>query len=344
MKKAKMLISTILTAVIILTVAACSRSGTASQGSADRSSAGQPDVELTVASAAASTNAGYQFMLDAADTATNKSGGKLKFRVVWDATLGNDGELIESCIDGSIPVIALFSSAPLLSYIPEIAIFDMPAVYESKEQAYSGISQFKNFFNDIFQKKNLKIVGMGFNGFRGLTTNQNLQTPADFRGMKIRTMENRYHMAFWTNMGSSPTPLAFSELYLALQQGLIHAQDNPIAAVYASKFYEVQKYYMPVTVFPSVLLVIMNLDAYNALPAEYKVLVEEFSETFMRVSYEQNDQTEEDAIKAMGSAISALPYTNEIKAAMKSAAEPVWTQIAQSIGADVAEAYIKTGR
>ena len=184
---------------------------------------------------------------------------------------------------------------------------------------------------------------MGFYGFRGLSTNVNLQTPADFRGMKIRTMENRYHMAFWTNMGSSPTPLAFSELYLALQQGLIHAQDNPIAGIYASKFYEVQRYYMPITVFPSVLLIIMNLDAYNALPAEYKVLVEEFSETFLKVSYEQHDKTDEDALKAM-TTLALLPYTNEIKAAMKTAAEPVWAQIAQSIGADVAEAYLETGR
>ena len=80
-----------------------------------------PEMSLTIASSASSTNITYQVQCDAAQAISDQTGGKLKINVVWDGTLGNDGELVESCMGGSIPMISLASS-PLLSYYPEIAL------------------------------------------------------------------------------------------------------------------------------------------------------------------------------------------------------------------------------
>lgn len=352
MRKMKTFLAALLSVCMLLSLAACgggSQSSSAPAASSDAAASVDtaaeasdlPEMKFTIASSASSTNEMYNIQVTAAEDATATSGGKLNFDVIWDGTLGSDSELIENCMTGSIPIISVASS-PFLPYIPEIAVFDMPAVYSGSEAAYAGISQFTDSFNDIFREKNLHILGMGFSNFRGLSTNTNIQTAGDFKGMKIRTMENKYHMAFWTNLGSSPTPLAFSELYLALQQGLVDAQDNPATAVYASKFYEVQDYFMPVTAFPFVNIIAMNKDTYDALPAEYQTILTDFAGDFLYKNYEADEQIQADAITNMGDGITILPYTDEIQAAMKTAAEPVYEQIAADIGSDITEAYLAT--
>ena len=134
----------------------------------------------------------------------------------------------------------------------------------------------------------MQLIGLGFSNFRGLSTNKEIKTADDFKDMTIRVMENKYHTAFWENLGAKPTPLAFSDLYMALQQGLVQAQDNPITAVYASKFYEVQEYYMPITAFPMVNVIAINKSTYDSLPAEYQTILTQFAEAFLEQSYEQN--------------------------------------------------------
>ena len=298
-----------------------------------------PEVELTVGSSAASSNIGYTFMVDAAKAVEEKTGGKLKINVVWDGTLGNDGELIESCMGGNVDMISLASS-PLLSYVPEIAVFDMPMVFESMEQAWEGLATFADSFQPIMNEKGMQLLSMNFQKFRGLSTNVNIQSPADIEGMSIRIMENKYHQLFWENLGAKPTPLAFSELYLALQQGLVDAQDNPIAAIYTTKFHEVQDYFMKITAFPFVSFGLINKETYDSLPAEYQVLLEEFFLEYDVNTYEYSEQEEADAIAAMADACTELPYTEEIIAALKAAAEPVWEQIKADIGAEMPDALI----
>lgn len=352
MKQYRKCLALLLTLALVLPLVACGDTKTPAASSKPGASTSTPSgsgetdlpkMAFTVASSAASANASFQIQQDSADAIAAKTDGNLTFNLLWDATLGSDSELIENCMAGSVPVISLASS-PLLSYIPEIAVFDMPAVYTSAEAAYEGIAQFKETFAEILEAKNLKILGVGFQNFRGLSSSVDLSTPEGLKGMSIRTMENKYHMAFWSNLGASPTPLAFSELYLSLQQGLVQAQDNPINAVYASKFYEVQDNYMPITAFPFVNFVLMNKDTYDALPEEYKTLSEEFADVYLRESYLQNEQIEADAFAACGDGIEKLEYTDEFKAAMRTAAEPVWEQIAADIGSEITDAYLATGK
>ena len=299
-----------------------------------------PEMSLTIASSASSTNITYQVQCDAAQAISDQTGGKLKINVVWDGTLGNDGELVESCMGGSIPMISLASS-PLLSYYPEIALFDMPMVFSTREQAYDGLKNFKDTFNSILQEKGMEVLAIGFQQFRGLSTNVNIQKPEDFQGMSIRTMENKYHMAFWENLGAKATPLAFSDLYLSLQQGLVQAQDNPIGGVYASKFYEVQDYFMPITAFPFVAFITMNKEAYDALPAAYQELLVEFADQFMEESYKVMEEDDQHSFELIGDQMTVLDYTQEIQDAMKKAAEPVWNDIRAAVGDELVDEYLK---
>lgn len=202
----KRILSLVLAGAMVLSLAACgggnNNGGSAGANNGGGANAGSnngggdlPEMNLIMASSAASANTDYSIQVAAAEAASEKTGGKLTITCTWDGTLGNDSELIENCRAGSIPMITLGSS-PLLSYIPEIAVFDMPSVYSDAESAYEGIGQFEETFGPIMEQAGFKLLGMGFSKFRGLSTNRNLQTPADFKGMTIRIMENKYHTAF----------------------------------------------------------------------------------------------------------------------------------------------------
>lgn len=298
------------------------------------------NLNLTIASSASSTNASYQGQADAANAINKATGGKITINPVWDGTLGSDSELIENCIAGSIPMISLASS-PLLNYVPQVAVFDMPAVYTDREAALEGIAKFEDTMEPILEQANLKLLGMGFQQFRGLSSNKEIKTPDDFKGLKIRTMENSYHMAFWQNMGAAPTPLAFSELYLSLQQGLVDAQDNPMATLESSKFAEVQDYFMPVTVFPFVNFRLMNLDQFNALEPDAQQALIDFAHQDNYDEYVIQLEDDKRVRAEMEDNVKFLEETPEIYSTMVEAAKPVWDQIATAVGDDLVDSYLK---
>ena len=302
------------------------------------------EVKLTIASSAASSNTAYSVQVAAAEAVKEATGGKVQIDCVWDGTLGNDAELIENCIAGAIPMISLATS-PLLPYFPQIGVFDCPAVFADDASARAGIAQFVDSFAPIFEEAGLKLLAMDFSQWRGLSSNVEIKTPDDFKNVKIRVMENQYHIAFWTNLGAQPTPLAFSELYTSLQQGLVNSQDNPLAGVVASKFTEVQDFWMPITAFPFVNVRLMNLDAFNALEADAQQAVIDFAQEDLEQEYwmqiDDNARLYEQ-IAAEGS-MTVLEYTDEIKEALVAAGKPVWDQVAKSVGEDVVDAYLATG-
>lgn len=351
----KKVVAMVLGAAMVMSMAACGGGKTADTTTAAAADAGAgttaavsgavntddlPEVTLTLGSSAASSNDTYQVMVDLEKEVEEKTGGKLKINVVWDGTLGGDGELVESCMGGSVDMVSLASS-PLLAYFPEIAVFDMPMVFDSTDQAAKGLSAFTESFQPIMREKNIELLSLGFQQFRGLSTNVEIKTPEDIKGMSIRIMENKYHQLFWQNLGANPTPMAFSELYLSLQQGLVDAQDNPIGGIYASKFYEVQDYIMRITAFPFVSFIIINEDVYNGLPEEYQKVLVEFAEDYNAKSLEVTLATEDGYVDLMEKkGLTCLEFTPEIRDAMKAAAEPVWEQIKQDIGSEIPDALL----
>ena len=297
------------------------------------------EVNLVLGSSASSTNEQFGIQQDLADELSEKTGGKLNIQLSWDGVLGGDAELAESCMGGNIDIISMATS-PLLSYMQEIAVFDMPAVFEDAASAYEGIAQFADTFQPVFNDRGMQLLALGFSTFRGLSTNTEITGPDSFQGMSIRVMENKYHTAFWTNLGAAPTPLAFSDLYMALQQGMVDAQDNPITAVYASKFYEVQDYYMNIPVFPMVNVLAINKATYDALPAEFQTALTQWAQAFMEQSYVQAEQIDANAFEAIGDQITVLECTDEIFQAFRTAAEPVWDEVKADIGEELPNAYL----
>ena len=128
-------------------------------------------------------------------------------------------------------------------------------------------------------------------GFRCITTNREIKSFEDLAGMQMRVQDNANHIAFWIDATLAPTPLAFSELYLSLQQGLLEAQENPYRTTVASKFYEVQKYVTNSNHVPQCNVIFMGKAAYDALPPEYQKMVDQTMEELLPYAQEVTDES-----------------------------------------------------
>jgi tripartite ATP-independent transporter DctP family solute receptor len=157
--------------------------------------------------------------------------------------LGGERDMIEGLQIGSLDVV-ITSTGPLGNFVPQVYALDLPFLFRDYDHARSTLDgEIGQELLDEIGKNNLVGLAWSENGFRHVTNSQRpVRTPEDLQGLKLRTMENRVHMAAFEGMGAAPTPMAFPELFGALQQGVVDGQENPVTVITASKFWEVQKY------------------------------------------------------------------------------------------------------
>lgn len=169
------------------------------------------------------------------------SGGKYEIREQAAGALGGERDLIEGLQIGSVE-LAVSSTGPLGNFVPETLVLDLPFLFKDYAAARSILDgEIGQELLDKVSENNLVALAWTENGFRHVTNSSRpINTPADLEGLKIRTMENPVHMEIFRAAGASPTPMAFPEVFAALQQNVIDGQETPIPVITASKFWEVQ--------------------------------------------------------------------------------------------------------
>lgn len=171
------------------------------------------------------------------------SKGKLKVEIYPNAQLGSDRQAVEAISVGSLEMTV--PGGPVISgFYEPYMVFDLPYLFTTREAAYAAMDgELAKKATAGLKDKNILVLGIGENGFRHITNNKGpIYEPKDLNGLKIRTMENPLHIAAFKGMGANPTPIAFGELFTALQQNTVVAQETPVAIIYSSRFFEVQKY------------------------------------------------------------------------------------------------------
>ena len=174
----------------------------------------------------------------------SRTGGRVKVDVFPGGQLGNERELIEALRMGTVEM-AITSDGPVGGFFEPILVLGIPYAFPSTVTAWKALDGpfGQELMESMRQKTGIRCLAVTENGFRHFTNNSRvIKGPADMKGLKIRTMENPSHMAIVKAMGADPTPIAFGELYSALQQKIVDGQENPIAVLYMIKGYEVQKY------------------------------------------------------------------------------------------------------
>lgn len=169
--------------------------------------------------------------------------GRYKCQQFPNGSLGGEREMIEAVQLGTLDIVNT-STGPVGNFVPEVKIVDIPFLFRDYDHArrYLDGAAGQELLTK-FPSKGLVALAWTENGFRHMTNSKRaIVKPADAAGLKMRTMENKVHMEGYKAFGIQPTPMAFPEVFGALQQGAVDGQENPIPVILASKFSQVQKH------------------------------------------------------------------------------------------------------
>lgn len=270
-----------------------------------------------------------------AELLKQKSGGSYKTQVYPSGQLGSDRELLQSAQAGDIAFV-LQTTAPQVNFVPKLSVFDLPNLFPNIEVARRSIDKFLPTIAKEYEKNGFKILGIGDQGFRVMSSNKKIDKLGDFKGIKIRTMENKYHIAYWRALGANPTPLPWGEVYLSLQQGTIDAQENPIEVIVAAKLYEQQKYVVMTNHVLHSITITMSKKIYDKLPAEDKKLIEDAAAETVKWGRQQANSRVGDRIGTLKkNNTQILELAPSLIAEMRKASNGVYEMIRKDVGADL---------
>ena len=250
--------------------------------------------------------------------------------------------MLETCADGDIPFVVQ-NTAPQVTFMPDLAVFDLPCVFDSLDDCRDKLDdpEFYNLVSDVYTDGGYHLLAIADQGFRVMSTNKKVSSFTDFKGQKIRTMENPYHLAFWKSIGASPTPMSFSEVYIGLQQHTIDAQENPYEVIVSNNLYEQQDYVIETNHLPHLITLIVNDEFFQDLSEEEQEIMTEAANTALTYAREQSDSRISDkiaTIEASGTEIISL--TDDERAEMREAAQGVYEQIQEVVSPELYNAYL----
>lgn len=200
-------------------------------------------TKLTLGHGAAPGNPRHEAAVAFANAVKQKSGGKLEVQVAPSAQLGDDAAMLTALRSGSLDMSAN-SQGATATVVPEYAAFGMPFLFTDAAQAFKLLDgPLGKELADKSAAKNLVVLGYWDNGIRQVSNSKRaVLAPADMKGLKIRTPPDAVTIDIMTALGAETQQIKFAELYVALQQGVVDGQENPLANIEASKLYEVQKF------------------------------------------------------------------------------------------------------
>jgi tripartite ATP-independent transporter DctP family solute receptor len=177
-----------------------------------------------------------------AKRANAKLAGKAKVTVYGSSQLGGDSELLKKLKLGTVDLA--LPSTVMSSQVPAFGLFEMPYLVKNRDHMAKIRDQVVNpTLVPIAEKAGYRIIGIWENGFRQITNNKHpINKPDDLKGIKLRVPGGTWRVKMFKAYGANPSPLAFSEVFVALQTGVMDGEENPLAQIYPARFYEVQKY------------------------------------------------------------------------------------------------------
>ena len=305
-----------------------------------------PELTIKAAHAASTTNTGHLALEYMDKELRERTDGAIGLEIFPNGQLGGERELIESIQLGNIDMVFV-SSAPLASFNKKFFALDMPFLFQDRESVYKVLDG--NIGEELLSSlDNVGMVGLGYweNGFRQLTNNrQVVHTAEDVKGLDMRTMENQIHLMTWRELGTNPAPLAFNELYTALQQGTFEAQEGPINLFRDMRFDEVQKYISKTNHIYSPFVVLMNPEVQHQMSDDQQEIFRQvFQDTkaYQRGLAQKADEAAEIELEEKGVTITTL--TPEELKTFSSQMQPVYDRIKEIVGSDFANRVIEAAQ
>ncbi|QJR14006.1 sialic acid TRAP transporter substrate-binding protein SiaP [Usitatibacter palustris] len=222
----------------------------------------------------------------AAEEVKKRTNGRYLIEVFPASTLGKETDINQALSLGTVDIIYTGMAFAGRSF-PPMSIASGPFIFRGFDhwQAFRDGPVFREVAKGYEDKSGHKIVGYTYYGQRHLTANKMVQKPEDMKGMKLRVPDAPLFVMFPRAVGANPTPIAFAEVYLALQNGTVDAQENPLPTIEAKKFYEVQKYIMLTGHITESLVTIVAGDTWKKLAeADRKIISDTLWEASTRAT------------------------------------------------------------
>lgn len=286
----------------------------------------------------------HKAFVQVAENIKEATDGKFIIEIYPNSLMGGNREVLEGMqfdtFQMTMPNIGMLGG-----YSDQISVLELPYLIED-------VSNFDDadavFNSDILQPIYDDLADAGFlwlgswyQGNRQLTTTDTpVHTPADLKGLKIRTMESQYHMAHFNALGANAIPMAFSEVFTALQQGALDGQENPYCNIYRQAIYEVQGYITETAHIFDIIPVLVSKTAYDNLPEEYQQIL---SEEVAKMTLEEWQMTMDDnnackeAILESGKC-EIIELSTEERQAFRDAAQPVYDDYIAEHGSELLDA------
>ena len=248
--------------------------------------------------------------------------------------LGNEKTMLEGMQIGSIHG-GIIGTGSLQPFDAKFGVVEMPYAWQSQQHAYRALDgDLGKALEKLADSKNLVILSWWENGYRHITNNRGpITTPADLKGLKIRVTPDKVRLDTFTTLGASPAPLAFGELYSALQQGVFDAQENPLSIIYTSSFFEVQKFVSLSGHVWGAASLILSKPVWNRISADDRKIVTAAAAKWRDTQRKMVQDSEAETVanlKAKGMAV------NEVdKAAFAKAVEPIWKNYEPVLGTEL---------
>lgn len=334
---------------MVLTMTACSSVGTpvdTSKGSADVPEAGPAasaevtgdpiTISLFAGSMAENTPAGGALSV-MADYINAYSDGTITAEAFYDTALGDATSMVQGLQQGTVD-IGVAGTSYFSNLVPEIDVFQLPFLFEDLESARAATAgPAADAINAKFEENG--IIGLSFweNGFRELTNNvRPIKTPADMEGIKMRTLASDVQIATWEAMGALTTSIDSSELYTALQQNTVNAQDNPLHEIVSRKFYEVQPYVTLTDAVYTPLYMGMSKSTWDKMSESQQALIQEAADVAREEQLKLVDEAQASALQTLidnGCEIVEDPD----KEAFREKAMPAWSIFTDEYGTELVD-------
>ncbi|ANG63199.1 C4-dicarboxylate ABC transporter substrate-binding protein [Marinobacterium aestuarii] len=270
-----------------------------------------------------------------ADKMEQLSGGAFKINLKPAGALGGERDVVEGLQIGSVE-LTITSTGPVGSFVPEVFTLDFPFLFDSYASAHQVLDgEIGQELLAKFEPQGLIGLAWAENGFRHVTNNVHpVEKPEDLAGLKLRTMENKVHIAAFQAAGAAPTPMSWTEVITALQQGTVDGQENPVTILTANNFWEFQKYLTLTGHVYSPAAVLMSKIVWDDLDEQQRGWFVEAARAAAQASRDtvaRNEKAGVELLQQNGMEV----VTNIDKAAFQAAVQPAYDKYAEEYGASL---------
>ena len=298
--------------------------------------AGAVKAEDTIVLKAAHTNAEssnvHQATLKLNELLAEKSGGRLTLDIFPNSTYGSANDIDEGLFDGSLDILC----GPVSnSHSPLLSLLNTPCVFANYEKALEAVtdSPFRDWYYETAQSLGLQPLAWTAGAYREVSSNVPITSADDLVGLDIRVPENEVQTAFWSGVGATPTVVAFSDLYISLQNGLVDAQENPLDMIVSQKFYEQQKYIVMTNHIMQWYGFTMNKDNFDALDPELQEILVECAGEAADYARSLAENNQEELLSFLeGEGLTVTWFTDEDFAKMYEKSEKAFDMLKKTCG------------